>query len=268
MPEKKFVHLFLLLCLSAALPISAQGEPLHGEDTCLINIQDLTRMSNLEETTLVDVRNASDYQIYQITGSLNIKLYELKAKTFLKRKRLVLVGYGYDGERLLEACKILKSSGFQSVKVLENGISGWAITKDQTIDAPEIIQSVFYINPADIPHIEKSSSVLVINLTGKKSTPLNNYFEHITTVTALNNDSAKKLSKIRTSNNQRYGYMIVVDEDGQGYPSLYNLNHSHNNLPILFLNGGIIGLRDFEAQQTAMANKKEFTLQNLKGCEN
>jgi len=268
MPAKKFIHLYLMVCLAAVWPFSAQGGQSQSEKPCSISIQDLTQIRGLEDTALVDVRNASDYQIYQVPGSINIKLHELKAKTFLKNKRLVLVGYGYDSEKLLEACKALKSFGFQSVRVLDNGIAGWAITKDQSIDSPHIIQSVFYINPADIAHIENTSRILVIDLTGKNSNPLNNYFEHITTITAPNNDAAKTLSKIQTSNNQQYGYVIVVDEDGQGYPSLYSLNHSNNKIPVMFLSGGISGLQDFEAQKTAMTNKKEFTLQNLKGCEN
>ena len=235
MPIRKFFYLNLVICLLVILPFAVQGEEQESGSSCLITIPEITRPSTQQDMTLVDVRDTSDYMIYQITGSLNIKLHELKAKTFLKNKRLVLIGYGYDGERLLEACEALKSSGFNSVQVLDKGIAGWAITKDQSRDNPQIIKNVFYINPVDIAQIENTGRVLVIELSGKKSTPLNDYFEHIITVDATKNKPAKQISKILTSNSQKYDYIVVVDKDGQGYSSLYSLNYSNNNIPVMFL---------------------------------
>jgi len=268
MPVKKFFYLYLLTCLSVILPFAVQGEEPESANPCLITNQEIIRTSTQQDITLVDVRNASDYQIYQIPDSINIKLHELKAKTFLKGKRLVLIGYGYDTESLLKACKTLDSFGFKTVQVLRNGIAGWAMSKGRSIDKPSIIRSVFYINPEDISQIQNNDRVLVIDLSSQKSTPLSDYFQHITTIDTSKKDATKQISKILTSNSQQYDYMIVVDEDGQGYASLYILNQNEQHLPVMFLSKGINGLYDFEVKQAAMANKKEFTLQNLKGCEN
>ena len=241
------IHFFLILLLSAIW-----GQSLSIE-SCLIDTQDLKQLINKKNTTLVDVRNADDFSIIHIPESLNIKSHEIK--------------YGYDIGTLSEICKTLRLSGFKSVQVLENGIAGWANENLAGSLNQEVNQSVFYVRPADIAGITDIKHVLVINITGKKSNRLDNYFVNVSRVSEKNNTSLfNQLKKINQSRKNQYHYMIVVDSDGRRYSALHGLNHIKNGMPVMFLSGGLDDLNSYDKKQSAISNKKEFTLQNLKGC--
>ena len=255
------IHFFLILLLSAIW-----GQSLSIE-SCLIDTQDLKQLINKKNTTLVDVRNADDFSIIHIPESLNIKSHEIKTKAFLKGKQLVLIGYGYDIGTLSEICKTLGLSGFKSVQVLENGIAGWANENLAGSLNQEVNKAVFYVRPADIAGITDIKHVLVINITGKKSNLLDNYFVNVSSVSAKNNTSLfNQLKKINQSRKNQYHYMIVVDSDGRRYSALHGLNHIRNGMPVMFLSGGLDDLNSYDKKQSAISSKKEFTLQNLKGC--
>lgn len=267
MPAKIPIYFSLILLLSIVLPVSVVWGQSQSIKSCLMALPELKELISKNNTVLVDVRNSDDFAIIHIPESLNIKTHEIKTKAFLKGKQLVLIGYGYDTGALLDTCKSLKSSGFKSVKILENGIAGWVNENHQRVVSAVINQSVFYLQPADIPNITDIKHVLVINVTGDKSKLLDNYFVNISNVSARTSTSLfKQLKKISQSNKNQYHYMIVVDSDGQRYSALHELNQIKNGMPVMFLSGGIDDLHRYDRNRSAISNKKEFTLQNLKGC--
>jgi len=75
---------------------------------------------------VIDVRNLfgqKQQARVSIDGALSIPLHEIKAKLYLKDKKLVLVGDGLDDYFLEKEIDELELRGFASVKLLEYGIS-------------------------------------------------------------------------------------------------------------------------------------------------
>jgi rhodanese-related sulfurtransferase len=92
----------------------------------LISVESvLKRLKNRERTILIDVRNAWDFQKFRIPGSINIPLFSVKEKAFLKSCPIVLVEEGYGYSNLEKECERLKESGFLSVWILDGGMRSW-----------------------------------------------------------------------------------------------------------------------------------------------
>lgn len=74
---------------------------------------------------LVDIRPSAAFEKLRIPGSLNIPVFSIKAKTFLKRYDLVLVDEGYRYAQIEEECRYLRRAGFR-LRILDGGLSVWS----------------------------------------------------------------------------------------------------------------------------------------------
>jgi rhodanese-related sulfurtransferase len=83
--------------------------------------QQLQEKQNL---VLVDVRDSQAFEQVRIPGSLNIPLFAVKTKAFLKSKPLVLVDEGSHPRQLENACKQLQQAGFDA-RFLFGGLNAW-----------------------------------------------------------------------------------------------------------------------------------------------
>jgi rhodanese-related sulfurtransferase len=96
------------------------------DPSLLISVESvLKRLKKRERTILVDVRNAWGFQKFRIPGSINILLFSIKEKAFLKSCAIVLVNEGYGYNKLEKECENLKKSGFSSVWILDGGMRSW-----------------------------------------------------------------------------------------------------------------------------------------------
>jgi rhodanese-related sulfurtransferase len=77
-----------------------------------------------QELVLIDVRGPQAFEQVRIPGSLNIPLFAVKTKAFLKDKPLVLVDEGFRPRRLADACDQLRQAGFEA-RFLFGGLNAW-----------------------------------------------------------------------------------------------------------------------------------------------
>ena len=82
------------------------------------------KLKEKQDILLVDVRNKEEFEAFSIPGSVNIPLFAIKTKSFLKPKFLVLLNEGYNYDELEQACEDLRESGF-TVWVLHGGLYYW-----------------------------------------------------------------------------------------------------------------------------------------------
>lgn len=74
---------------------------------------------------IVDVRSAQAYERARIPGSLNIPLFAVKTKGFLRRRQVVLVDEGFGSRALDEECRKLRETGFAGVSLWYGGLNAW-----------------------------------------------------------------------------------------------------------------------------------------------
>ncbi len=84
----------------------------------------LYKLRQNQQLTLVDVRSREDFERLYIPGSVNIALFVVKTKTYLKSAPVVLVNEGFRYAELEDECRRLAKRGFK-VSILDGGLPAW-----------------------------------------------------------------------------------------------------------------------------------------------
>jgi rhodanese-related sulfurtransferase len=113
---------FLFLCNNLAFAAMKLGK--RNPELAISAESVLQKLKEKREIILIDVRNSKKFEKFRIPGSINIPLFAIKTKTFLKSKPLVLINEGYSYSQLEQECMILRNSGFKA-SILDGGIYYW-----------------------------------------------------------------------------------------------------------------------------------------------
>lgn len=121
-------HLFLVGAFIVVLTLVIKAEYEHQSGKA--NQLDPTaaiRLMNNDETVILDVREATDFNNGHIKNAKNIPLTALKSQldSLMKDKNRPVLAYCRSGNVSGKACRILKSSGFSNVHNLAGGILNW-----------------------------------------------------------------------------------------------------------------------------------------------
>lgn len=115
-----------------------------GEDfSCFIGIDDI----NVDNSLVVDVRQAADYGLVRIPGSINLSPSELLHKPALKDRQLLLTNEGFSRSNLAGMCSALRKAGFQKLSILNGGLSSWFASGRPLIGSPGDRDQLFFITP-------------------------------------------------------------------------------------------------------------------------
>ncbi|MDY0164390.1 rhodanese-like domain-containing protein [Desulfobotulus sp.] len=120
---------FLFLLLSALAVQADQGDFLSGEGKQVSpalarSAEEVMAEFREKAIFLVDVRPEEAFARYHIPGSLNMDFHEIRVRSFLSTKPLVLINEGFALGRLAESCEDLSKEGFQ-VAILAGGLVAW-----------------------------------------------------------------------------------------------------------------------------------------------
>jgi rhodanese-related sulfurtransferase len=105
---------------------SSPAEPLRKMDaSCGISVREMVALSARQELTLIDLRGHEAHAQTAIDGSLSMTVGELRTKSFLHGRPLVLIGDGRGQRELLASCTRLRAQGFAKPMVLWGGLPAW-----------------------------------------------------------------------------------------------------------------------------------------------
>jgi rhodanese-related sulfurtransferase len=93
--------------------------------SCAIAPAELASVQNRADSLLVDVRALVEHETFRIGGAIAMTVFELRTRSVLRDKNLVLIGDGKAERELYAACAGLKARGFKRVRVLRGGMSSW-----------------------------------------------------------------------------------------------------------------------------------------------
>ena len=121
-------HLFLVGAFIVVLTLVIKAEYEHQSGKA--NQLDPTaaiRLMNNDDTVILDVREATDFNNGHIKNAKNIPLTSLKSQldSLVKDKNRPVLAYCRSGNVSGKACRILKNSGFSNVHNLAGGILNW-----------------------------------------------------------------------------------------------------------------------------------------------
>lgn len=131
-PDFRFLNdeSFNSYACSAIPEKNSQSKHLNDTNPNAINTCNISAYSALQQLTdrqslLIDVRSQSEYKKFSIPGSLNIPLYALKTKAFLKDKKLLLINDGSNSLGLNKICHELRDEGIQT-QIVTGGFNSWS----------------------------------------------------------------------------------------------------------------------------------------------
>src|SRR5215831_18296946 len=75
----------------------------------------------------LDVRSQHLFRLAHVPGAMNLPLFAIKGKAFLRTKELVLLNQGHSNRELLQEAERIQSLGFRSVRVLNGGMRAWQV---------------------------------------------------------------------------------------------------------------------------------------------
>lgn len=240
----------LLVCSD----LSAKDHPL-ASLTIESALQGLTEK---QESILIDVRNSKEFEKFRIPGSINIPLFAIKTKTFLKSKPLVVMNEGQSYRQLLQECAILSAAGFNA-RLLDGGLYQWK-GKGGPLEGDVFAQrELNKISPQTFLAGQAYENWIVVDVsqTGKADADLANLRRsHLPYSDSPGRFISELKSLLRNEGMTEFFSAVICDEKGDKYERIEKHISDAGIISVLYLKGGFEGYRVFKQQQTGIQKGK------------
>lgn len=224
----------------------------------------LQELKGKRESILVDVRGTRQFEKFRIPGSINIPLFALKTKTFLKSRPLVLINEGHSYTQLTEECTTLLASGF-TISILNGGLYHWR-RKGGPLEGDVFAQrELNRISPQAFLAGTNCENWIVVDVSKFPLTlSLSSKSIHI----PFANDSKEFIPKlkhvIRNDGRKDWVSVIIYDEKGTGYEEIEKHLQAEGIINVLYLEGGFEGYKNFKQQQASMQQEHSSGRRSVK----
>jgi len=138
---------------NGAMPIAGlpnQGAGAMPDLGCALSPLEAAASLGRADAVLIDTRSAREFALFHIDNSLNLTTSELRVKSFLQNKSLILVGSGKGERELYAACGELKRAGFKHVRVLHGGLPAWLTQQQPVIGRLEAVETMVRLTAAQL----------------------------------------------------------------------------------------------------------------------
>ena len=165
------------------------------DGTLYVGPQDAeTAIHDPGSATWVDVRPEEAYAQIRIPGSLQIPVYAIKTKEFLKGRRVVVVDEGH-GSPVLEAeCRKLREMGFSDLSLWPGGLNAWR-QLGGTLEGSSAVD-IDRVPPSALRHLANATDWLVVDASGGTTSRLDG-------AVAISFDGSKKTEFVSALNAAR-----------------------------------------------------------------
>lgn len=215
--------------------------------------------STVQDVLLVDVRPSRSFSRVRIPRSVNIPLFAVKSKTFLRGKDVVLVNEGFQVSLLERECRTLQSVGMKSVRVLEGGIVSWAAMGGPLEGDAVALQELRMVDPGALAAEGASRAHLSIVIEGsaEKTSSLLPDARYVPFDSGGEGFLTRLGATLRDAGVGRSSTVLLVDGTGSTYARLQVLLRDAkfrgaNPANIYFLAGGLEGYRAYLERQMAL----------------
>lgn len=222
-------------------------------DHCFVRVDEVFKDWKNHRITLVDVRNKKAYASHRIPGAVNIPLFAVKQKGFLRQRNVVLMNEGRTHVDLLRACKELMANGFDSVKVLDGGIHSW-ITMNGAVEGNKtaLVHHRVISSPEFVSALPERQWVVIL-LDGIKKANFvsladNKVIEYAGTMDQLVNILGNAFEK---HGSKRHA-VLLANQQGGNYQGITTLLKEHAVANVFLLDGGINEYQKYLSQHLAM----------------
>ena len=217
---------------------------------------------------IVDVRDKKSFEKFNIPGSINIPLFAIRTKAFLKTKSLILINEGYNYSQLEQECERLRKSGFK-VWLLNGGLYFW-IQKGAPVKGDAFAQKELNRIPPRIFFAEKDyENWIVIDVSSSNDPKASLLFPQSISIPYINDEKKFILALKKTLKKHKdnpFIFMLICDEKGERYPKVESIVKEIDAKNVFFLKGGIEAYRNFLKQQALIRQAKDHSKRIHEKC--
>lgn len=232
----------------------------------------LQKLKEKQEIILIDVRNAGDFDKFRIPGSVNIPLFAVKTKTFLKPKPLVLINEGHSYKQLMDEWAILSEAGFR-VSILNGGLYQWR-RKGGPLEGDVFTQrELNEISPQTFFAGKSYENWIVFDVSQSEKPGADHQNVLPIHIPFANNPKefiSKLQSAMKNHTEKDFASIIICDEKGKIYDEIEKYIQNAGIYNVLYLKGGLEGYKTFEQQQLSVFQDKKVgagkTVKSYKDC--
>jgi rhodanese-related sulfurtransferase len=228
----------------------------------------LYKLRQNQAFTLVDVRSRPDFERLYIPGSVNIALFAVKTKTYLKSTPVVLVNDGFRYAELEDECRRLAERGFK-VSILDGGLPAWQRKGGQLTGDLFALDEMKCVSPPDFFREKDYRNTLVIDISparSEASSRLIPYAEHIPGL-AGNGASAVELRKLIAKNkNKPFQSVVIFNETGQQYEKVEKFM-SRMGIEAFNLKGGLAGYQKYLEGLPLSWKPRDSRMKTVSNCK-
>jgi rhodanese-related sulfurtransferase len=233
---------------SSAIPNELIARSLKKHDPALaVSVEAvLYKLRQNHRFTLVDVRSRQDFERLHIPGSINIALYAVKTKTYLKSSPVVLINEGFTYDELQTECRRLAERGFQAL-ILDGGLPAWQLRGGKLSGDRFALDEMKAVSPQALFRAKDYENTLVIDISPARSEAAGRlipYAAHIP-ISAGSDASAAELSKLIAKNKSKPLQAVVIfNGTGEQYEKAEKMMNRIGIHPF-YLQGGLAAYQKY-----------------------
>ena len=229
----------------------------------------LLKLKKKQEIVLIDVRNREEFEKFRIPGSINMPLFTIKTKGFLKSTPFVLINEGYYYGQLEQECKRLRDSGFTAVWILNGGLNAWR-QKGAPLNGDIFAQKELKRMPPQVFFEEKNDENWLVIDVSKSESSEGRYLIPQAMAIPFGDDPEQFVSRIKRAMDRHEGNpllsVLIFDEKGEQYERVEKLIQETGIRNVFYLKNGQKGYKTFLQRQALIWQPKEHSTKTLKKC--
>jgi rhodanese-related sulfurtransferase len=220
----------------------------------------LQQQDDKRELVLVDVGPREEYQRIRIPGSINIPLFALRTKTFLKSKPVVLIHKGSSPHRLEEECRRLRDGGFLRVCALHGGLAAW-IQKGGPIQGDVFSRKeLSRVSPQDAFLERDKEGWIVVDVSESNGPDSRRLIPEVATVPYRDNQEeflAGFKEILGREDGNPFRLILICNQTGEYPEKMERVIREAATYPVFYLEGGLVAYDKFLKQNVLIQKSKE-----------
>jgi rhodanese-related sulfurtransferase len=223
-----------------------------------------------QEILLIDIRSREDFEKVRIPGSLNIPLYAVKTKNFLKSKQLVLVEEGFRYGRLVEECGRLREAGFK-VFILNGGLNYWNRKKLPMEGDLFALGAFNKISPSSFFQERDFDHWVLIDISNPPGAIPDSFLPDVQQLPFTSEDKNDladfvfKMGQLQDHHPSRV--LVLFNEEGEVYEDVEKAIRLKDFPHIFFLEGGSKGVETFLIRKSLQQKTRDERLKISNDCQ-
>lgn len=209
---------------------------------------------------LVDIRKNQLFNEYRVPSSINLPLHSLASRTFLRNKKIILIGDGFHMQEVSTICKIMRKNGFHSIYAIFGGMLAW--TQSKLPVEGNLPKSIIQASiPVDRFFQQQNLNYWqMINLSPSHQHEWVNIFPYL----KLDNRTENSINLNQQKEHSPFKAVILINEDGRYEEK--DFKYRNNSMPMYVLAGGMNAFQKYSDKLLLMKSYLLHGSQQIKKC--